>query len=62
MEREGLTERDAFARLRKASQISGRKLEVVAEALIATLDLSAEPGSAGADPGRGRSRLRRADP
>ena len=38
MEREGLTERDAFARLRKASQISGRKLEVVAEALIATLD------------------------
>jgi response regulator NasT len=43
MEREGLTERDAFARLRKASQISGRKLEVVAEALIATLDLSAEP-------------------
>jgi response regulator NasT len=38
MEREGLSERDAFARLRKASQISGRKLEVVAEALIATLD------------------------
>ena len=37
MEREGLSERDAFARLRKASQISGRKLEVVAEALIATL-------------------------
>ena len=34
MEREGLNERDAFARLRKASQISGRKLEVVAEALI----------------------------
>ncbi len=60
MEREGLSERDAFARLRKASQISGRKLEVVAEALIATLDLSAEPGSAGA--GRGRSHLRRADP
>jgi AmiR/NasT family two-component response regulator len=38
MEREGLTERDAFARLRKASQISGRPLKVVAEALIATLD------------------------
>lgn len=38
MEREGLSERDAFARLRKASQISGRKLEVVAEALIATLE------------------------
>ena len=38
MEREGLTEQDAFARLRKASQISGRPLKVVAEALIATLD------------------------
>jgi len=41
MEREGLSERDAFARLRKAGQISGRKLEVVAEALIATLDAPA---------------------
>jgi two-component system, response regulator PdtaR len=38
MEREGLTEKDAFARLRKASQISGRPLKVVADALIATLD------------------------
>ncbi len=38
MEREGLTEQEAFARLRKASQISGRPLKVVAEALIATLD------------------------
>jgi response regulator NasT len=38
MEREGLTEAEAFARLRKASQISGRPLKVVAEALIATLD------------------------
>jgi response regulator NasT len=38
MEREGLSEQDAFARLRKASQISGRPLKVVAEALIATLD------------------------
>ena len=38
MERDGLTERDAFARLRKASQISGKPLKVVAEALIATLD------------------------
>jgi AmiR/NasT family two-component response regulator len=37
MEREGLTEQDAFARLRKASQISGKPLKVVAEALIATL-------------------------
>ena len=41
MEKEGLSEGDAFARLRKASQISGRKLEVVAEALIATLDAPA---------------------
>lgn len=38
MEREGLTERDAFARLRKASQLSGRPLRVVAEALIATFE------------------------
>jgi two-component system, response regulator PdtaR len=38
MEREGLTEQDAFTRLRKASQVSGRPLRVVAEALIATLD------------------------
>ena len=38
MEREGLTEQEAFARLRKASQISGRPLKVVAEALIGTLD------------------------
>ena len=37
MERESLTEDEAFARLRKASQISGRPLRVVAEALIASL-------------------------
>jgi response regulator NasT len=37
MRREGLTEEEAFARLRKASQISGRPLKVVAEALLATL-------------------------
>ena len=36
MEREGLSEDDAFARLRKASQVSGRPMRVVAEALIAT--------------------------
>ena len=41
MERDGLTEQQAFARLRKASQISGRPLKVVAEALIATLDVKA---------------------
>jgi response regulator NasT len=38
MEKEGLSEADAFARLRKASQLSGRPLKVVAEALIATFD------------------------
>jgi len=37
MEREGLTEQEAFARLRKASQISGRPLKAVADALLATL-------------------------
>jgi AmiR/NasT family two-component response regulator len=36
MQKEGLSEQEAFARLRKASQISGRPLKVVAEALIAT--------------------------
>jgi len=38
MEKEGLSEPDAFARLRKASQVSGRPLKVIAEAVIATLD------------------------
>ena len=38
MERERLSEQDAFARLRKASQVSGRPLRVIAEALIATLE------------------------
>ena len=38
MEQERLSEQDAFARLRKASQLSGRPLKVVAEALIATYD------------------------
>ena len=37
MQREGLSEQEAFARLRKASQISGRPLKIVAEALLATL-------------------------
>jgi response regulator NasT len=35
MERENLSEQDAFARLRKASQLSGRPLRAVAEAVIA---------------------------
>jgi len=38
MAKEGLSEADAFARLRKASQVSGRPLKVVAEALLATFD------------------------
>jgi two-component system, response regulator PdtaR len=38
MEREGLTEAEAFGRLRRASQVSGRPMRVVAEALIATFD------------------------
>src|SRR5213079_3229804 len=38
MEKEGLSEQDAFARLRKASQVSGRPLRVIAEAVIATFD------------------------
>src|SRR5438128_626733 len=36
MEKEGLGEQEAFERLRRASQISGRPLKIVAEALIAT--------------------------
>ncbi|HSC90062.1 MAG TPA: response regulator [Gaiellaceae bacterium] len=37
MEKEGLSEQDAFARLRKASQVSGRPLRVIAEAVVETL-------------------------
>jgi AmiR/NasT family two-component response regulator len=36
MEREGLSEQDAFTRLQRVSQTSGRPMRVVAEALIAT--------------------------
>lgn len=44
MEREKLSEEDAFARLRRASQVSGRPMRVVAEALIATFgDSSMSP-------------------
>jgi response regulator NasT len=38
MERESLTEQEAFARLRKASQVSGRPMKVVAEAVVATFN------------------------
>ncbi len=37
MEREGISEQEAFARLRRASQSANRPMRVVAEALIATL-------------------------
>jgi two-component system, response regulator PdtaR len=38
MAKEGLSEADAFTRLRKASQVSGRPMKVVAEAVLATFD------------------------
>jgi len=47
MEKEGLSEQDAFARLRKASQVSGRPLRVVAEALLATFAEGSAGGSGG---------------
>src|SRR5262245_20397156 len=37
MAKESLTEEEAFARLRKASQVSGRPLRVIAEAVVDTL-------------------------
>ena len=37
MEKEGLTEGQAFDRLRRASQVSGRPLRVIAEAVVSTL-------------------------
>jgi len=37
MEKEKLSEEEAFGRLRKASQVSGRPLKVIAEAVVATL-------------------------
>jgi AmiR/NasT family two-component response regulator len=40
MVKDSLSEADAFARLRKASQVSGRPLRVIAEAVIETLDPS----------------------
>ena len=42
MAKEGLSEQDAFARLRKASQVSGRPLKVVDEAVVATFSESWE--------------------
>ena len=37
MAKDGLGEAEAFARLRKASQVSGRPMKVIADALISTL-------------------------
>src|SRR5438128_724215 len=37
MAKEGLSESEAFDRLRRASQVSGRPLRVIAEAVVATL-------------------------
>ena len=37
MEKEQLSEQDAYSRLRRASQVSGKPLKVVAEAVVATL-------------------------
>lgn len=40
MAKEGLSEEEAFARLRKASQIAGKPIRVIAEALLATFSES----------------------
>jgi AmiR/NasT family two-component response regulator len=40
MEREGLTEREAFARIRRASQMSGRPMGVISEAVVIALERS----------------------
>ena len=39
MEKEGMTEAEAFARLRQASQSSGRTMKVIAEALVQAFDI-----------------------
>jgi response regulator NasT len=38
MDRDGVSEQEAFERLRRASQVSGKPMKVVAEALNATFD------------------------
>ena len=57
MEKEKLSEQEAFARLRKASQASGRPLKVIAEAVVATLEeehVNAEHPNAALDAARVR--------
>lgn len=51
MAKDGLSEQEAFERLRRASQLAGRPLKVVADALIASLE--------GARPGAGERRAPR---
>jgi response regulator NasT len=41
MEREGISEADAFSRLRRASQRAGKPLRVIAEAVVATFEAGA---------------------
>jgi response regulator NasT len=43
MAKEGISEEAAFARLRRASQRSGRPMKVIADAVAAALELAAEP-------------------
>jgi AmiR/NasT family two-component response regulator len=45
MEKDGLSEGQAFARLRGASQQTGRPLREVAEAILATFGAGEEPGA-----------------
>jgi AmiR/NasT family two-component response regulator len=43
MAREGLAEDEAYARLRRASQRTGRPMRAIAEALVATLEGDGPP-------------------
>lgn len=38
MVKDGLTEQEAFARLRRASHVSGRTMRLIAEAVIQTFE------------------------
>ena len=58
----GLSENDAFVRLRRASQSSGRPLRVVAEAAIATFDVTDSASAAAGLPSSWPLRLRSVAP
>jgi two-component system, response regulator PdtaR len=45
MQREGLSEGDAFARLRGASQRSGQPMKMIADAIVAALSDATRPGA-----------------